>query len=230
LAVGAVALCVQLTQSRTGILVLLAVLGVYLIRRYRTLGVIAAIALTVVLPMIGGRADGTDADQSTMERYEAWRTAMDLIRSYPVFGVGFDRFQEYHLLTAHNSYLLVPAELGLPGMVMWLAILCISLITPISVLRQLPKQGHTDVLPARTWGLALIASFAGLVVGMLFFSLAYHELIWIYVGLSAAYYRAVVASFPEISVRLRLGGVVAISALAVALLVFFSFLLKWKGY
>ncbi len=230
LAVGLVAVCLHMTQSRSGVLVLITVLGVYLINRYRTLGALAAIGIAIVIPMIGGRADAGGADESTLDRYEAWRTALDLIRSHPVMGVGFDRFQDYHLLTAHNSYLLVPAELGLPGQFMWLAVLCISLSTPLSVLRQLPDQGHPDVLPARTWGLALTASFAGLAVGMLFFSLAYHELIWIYVGLSGAYYRAVAQSFPQISVRLRLFGLAAIGLLAIGILGVFSILLKWKGY
>ena len=70
-------------------------------------------ALPVLL--LGGRS-GENADQSTLERYEAWSTGLTMFRGNPVFGVGARQFAEHHYLTAHNSYVLSFAELGFPGL------------------------------------------------------------------------------------------------------------------
>jgi O-antigen ligase len=39
-----------------------------------------------------------------------------MFKSNPVFGVGPDMFTEHHHLTAHNSFVLVMAELGVVGL------------------------------------------------------------------------------------------------------------------
>src|SRR5690606_41715477 len=44
---------------------------------------------------------------------------------------------------------------------------------------------------ARTWGMALTASFAGMLVGVFFLSFNYHYVFWIYLGLTGALYAAV---------------------------------------
>lgn len=226
-AVAGVVYLIDLTQSRTGIMVVLAVMGVYLINRYRGFGVVAAIALTVAMSFIGGRSD-TGADESVLERYEAWRTALDLVRSHPILGVGQGQFNEYHYLTAHNSYMLIPAELGLPGFLSWLGVLVISAVIPIQALRQL--RDHPLALPIRTWAVALLSALAGILVAMMFLSLPYHVLVWVYLGLCGAFWGAVRSIAPEFQVRLGLGGLAAIAGGALGLLAVIWVLLRVKGY
>jgi len=72
---------------------------------------------------------------------------------------------------------------------------------------------------ARPWGLALIASFAGLAVGIFFLSFSYHYVLWIYIGLSGALYGAVRAHYPAFKVRLGLPDLALVFAIDIAIIV-----------
>ncbi len=115
-----------------------------------------------------------------------------MFKAYPLFGVGQQQFVEHHILTAHNSYVLAAAELGFPGLLLFSIVMYVCMKVPIAALRRLGPAGAdggvADV--ARTWGMALIASWAGFLVGIFFLSFCYHEILWIYVGLIGAYYAA----------------------------------------
>jgi putative inorganic carbon (HCO3(-)) transporter len=116
-----------LTHSR-GALIGLAVLG--LVAARRKLGTTASLALGVflVIAMLtidftGGRAlsAGEGGD-----RLEAWATGLELFKSAPVLGVGFGNFTDFNEITAHNSFVLALAELGLLGSTIWLALLVVT--------------------------------------------------------------------------------------------------------
>ncbi|MGB4787029.1 MAG: O-antigen ligase family protein, partial [Candidatus Acidiferrum sp.] len=68
----------------------------------------------------GGRgisaADGAD-------RLEAWANGLEMFKSAPLFGIGFNGFTDFHEITAHNSFVLCLAELGLLGSTLWMALL-----------------------------------------------------------------------------------------------------------
>jgi O-antigen ligase len=120
--------------------------------------------------------------------------------------VGIGRFTEHHYLTAHNSLILVVAELGLPGMLLWTSIVYVALKIAVQGMRP-------DVAPVgRTWALALLASTTGLVVGAFFLSFAYKDVFWIYVGLTGVLFQAIRRHEPTFSVDfgIRDLGVVAL--------------------
>jgi hypothetical protein len=206
LALVLVGACAVLTGSRGGQLVFLAVLGTLFVKRFGALG--AAIGATLALPLLllGGRK-GLEATTSTMERVDCWVEALMIWRAHPLFGAGLGRFGEYHYMTAHNSYLLTLAELGPVGMLLFGAIVYLSAKIPFEVLRRYPRYAtgprSEGARVARPWALALLASFAGLAVGIFFLSFAYHYVLWIYVGLSGALYSAVRAH--DASFRVRFG-------------------------
>jgi hypothetical protein len=50
-----------------------------------------------------------------------------MLRGSPIFGVGFGNFTNHSVLTAHNSIILPMAELGIPGLTIWLGIIWYSL-------------------------------------------------------------------------------------------------------
>jgi O-antigen ligase len=113
-----------LTHSRGG---LIALAAVALMAARKKLGttVSTALAAAFILGMLaldftGGRgisaADGAD-------RLEAWANGLEMFKSAPLFGIGFNGFTDLYEITAHNSFVLCLAELGLLGSTLWLALL-----------------------------------------------------------------------------------------------------------
>lgn len=219
-----VLLCAVLTASRGGQLVILAVLGVYGLKRFGAKGLAFGGVLAAPLLLLGGRS-GEEASSSTLERLDAWASALSIWRSNPILGVGLGQFTEYNYLTAHNSYLLTLAELGLPGMIIFTIILYMSAKIPFVVLRDVCDAPMDDggVAPGaavtRPWAMGLTAAFAGLAVGIFFLSFAYHYVLWIYIGLSGALYSAVRRHHPSLKVRLHLPDLAAVLAIDVAIIV-----------
>ncbi|HEY8997230.1 MAG TPA: O-antigen ligase family protein, partial [Edaphobacter sp.] len=110
-----------LTHSRGGMLALLAVI---LFASRRKIGTIAA-ALMAAAGFAGatvvGWSGGRDVSvKAGSERLEAWSTGLQLIKSHPLFGVGYLRFNEYFYITAHNTIVVCAAELGMFGLFCWL--------------------------------------------------------------------------------------------------------------
>jgi hypothetical protein len=59
-----------------------------------------------------------------------------------------------------------------------------------------------QALQIRAWAMALLSGFAGMMVGIFFLSFTYHYVLWIYFGLSAAYYCAIRGTDPTFKVSL----------------------------
>ncbi len=220
-----VGMCVLMTESRGGQLVVLAVLGAYFIKHYGWRGVaVAAIASAPIL-LYGGRS-GAEADSSSTERIECWWEGMYMFRTHPLFGVGFDRFTDFHYLTAHNSFVLAPAELGFPGMMLWTAIVYLSVKIPWSALGRYASWPQAAV--ARTWAMSLLASWIGMIVGVFFLSFDYHYVLWIWFGLTGAFYAAVKTHDPEFDVRMTLRDFAALGSFNVMLIVVITLYTRWK--
>ena len=219
---------VYLTQSRGGLLAALLVPGIYVVRRWGLRAVIPAALLALPLLMAGGRS-GEDADLSTEMRYEAWATGLAMFKHSPVFGVGARLFGSHHFLTAHNTFVLTLAELGFPGMVMFVSIVYLSFKTLIVGLRDL-----RDVPAARAatvWGMALLASMAGVVFQINTLSFAYHSVMWIMFGLIGAWYSAVRYHRPEFRVHMTWTDlIIVVGACAAYALVLLPIFLRYKGY
>jgi O-antigen ligase len=196
-----VMLLVVKSQSRGGQLVFLAVLGIYFVRRFGWAGVTAALILAVPLLLLGGRS-GSSAEESSMLRYHAWDAGLAMVRHSPLLGVGMRQFGEHYFLTAHNSYILTPAELGLPGMLLFTILLYLSVKTAYRGLRDFADV--PDAGAARTWGLALLACWAGFLIQLSFLSFAYHSVLWVYFGVTGAYYSCVKSHAPNWRVRFGL--------------------------
>jgi len=225
-----IAMCcvaVWMTESRGGLIVMLLVPGVYAIRRWGWSVVIPAAALAAPVLMLGGRS-GEAADLSTEMRYEAWGVGLDLWHHSPVFGVGARQFAEHHYLTAHNSFVLMLAELGIIGLFLFTAIVYLCLKTLILGLRELRDEPGTRA--AQIWGMALLAAMAGILFQINTLSFAYHMALWLFFGLCGAWYSAIRRHKPAFEVKLHFIDILIIagSCLAYATVILPLFL-KAKG-
>lgn len=208
-----VGLCAIFTQSRGGQLVFLAVLGSYFIKRVGgARGLAVGLVMALPLLLLGGREG---AEDSTSERVLCWWVGMHLVVGWPLFGVGYGQFIEYHRQTAHNSYILAAAELGLPGLLLWSAVVYLSVKIPVQALR-------ARLAPvARIWSLALLASMAGFLIGIMFLSYMYKDILWMYLGLTGVLYQAIRRHDPEFRVAFTWRDLVLIALIDLTLLVLF---------
>jgi hypothetical protein len=204
------------TASRTGQLAFIAVVAVYWVQRVGWKGLLAAAVLAAPALLLGGRS-GSEADESAMERLEAWSAGMTMFKSSPIWGVGKSQFLEHHVLTAHNTVMLEAAELGLVGMLLWVGILYTGFKITLVALRRYGSR--PDGTLASDWARALLASLCGIAVGTSFLSLGYHPLVWAFLALPGAYYLTVRRRDPEFHVVFGVRDLLAVGALGILYLV-----------
>ena len=113
---------IYLTHSRGALLALVAMAVVAARRRIGTVpALLVAVGLFVAamaLHFTGGRDISA---QSGADRTALWSDGLQLLKSHPLFGVGFRYMPEYtdSHLTAHNSVAVCAAELGFVGLYFW---------------------------------------------------------------------------------------------------------------
>ena len=181
-------LCVMFTQSRAGFLGL-ALFAVLLLLRSRpnlrviALLVVAAVAVVLFAPSsvwerIGGMYE-MPTDASAHDRYTIWKVAAAIISDHPLFGIGLgaypDAHFDYSLLRAewanvqgkwatHSTWLSITAETGIPGLLLYLAMLGSVFRRIALVRRRLParfEEWRFDLryLEAGLAGFMMCASF-----------------------------------------------------------------------
>lgn len=82
-----------------------------------------AIGLGLTAANFGGARALSMREGSIAGRLEAWSAGLQMLKSSPLFGVGFRNFTDHHELTAHNSFVLCFAETGMLGYFFWLGML-----------------------------------------------------------------------------------------------------------
>ena len=219
---------VWLTKSRGGLIAAMLVPGVYLLRRYGLKAVIPAALVAIPVMMLGGRSDAA-AEISTQNRYEAWAAGLDMFKHSPVYGVGARMFSDHHWLTAHNSFVLTLAELGIVGMFLFVTLIYLgmkTLLVGLWRLRDIPGTAAPQV-----WGMSLLSAFAGIVFQINTLSFAYHSVLWLFLGLIGAWYSSVRHHMPQLDIKIRIGDLFAISVLVFGYaFVALPLYLKYKGF
>lgn len=173
---------VYLTRSRGGMLSLLLLIGLALRKR---IGKVGALILAGMLGMIllalnftGGRA------MREPGRWEAWSAGLVMLKASPIWGVGYGFFTDNHVRTAHNSYILCFAELGLVGYFLWLAVLLVTLFELYS-LTKLPEEDADDH-ELQIIGEALVLGFLTYLAAAWFLSRTYAMTLYIVIGMAVA--------------------------------------------
>lgn len=180
---------IYLTKSRGAMLALAAMLGVYVWRkRGAVLAVLLGGGALGVLKMISPRMNELNPDEaSAFGRVDAWYEGLHLFLSHPLLGVGTNNFTEYNYLTAHNSFILVLAETGFIGYVLWLAFIGYGLWMSLSVVRFRPSAEWLDSdeqAPLR-WqtthalGMTMLLAQAGFVAAAFFLSRSYVPILYL---------------------------------------------------
>src|SRR5262249_25958672 len=138
-------------------------------------------------------------------RVDAWYTALQLFIWRPLTGVGMGLFTEHNALTAHNSWMLVLAELGIFGYVVWfsLAGFCIQQMYAVGqyvapptgspAARDPKSQGEPRI---ETLGITLFYTSVGVLACAFFLSRSYSLMFFLYWGLCTGMYNGARARLP----------------------------------
>lgn len=113
-----IAVATYYTNSRGSMLAAFASIVAYFVIRYRSVkGTAVGLFLAAVAIVFGPSrlAQISATEESAYGRIEAWYQGYQMFKSSPFFGVGQGMFTDFHSITAHNSFVLVMAELGIVG-------------------------------------------------------------------------------------------------------------------
>jgi O-antigen ligase len=121
-----------LTQSRGGLLALIAGLGVYLVNRYGWMrsSVIFSVVLGGLFVVFEGRQvdiSGGISGGTGAQRTDLWYAGLNMLKWSPLVGWGHGQFVQEEGLVAHNSYIQALAEWGFLGGMMFVGLFYIVL-------------------------------------------------------------------------------------------------------
>jgi O-antigen ligase len=186
-----------LTQSRGGLLGLLAGLFVLLCiklgpRRGALLGIVA---FPLMILAIGGRQSEIDTGGTAQSRFQLWAEGLSLMWQNPITGIGVGEFDEEVGHVAHNSFLQAYVETGLVGGTLFLSAFAFAALGILLIHRQ-PSFANRS---AAFRGLQpfVVAMIVGYAAGL--YSLSRNLVVptYLMLGLAAAYTRIALPATPS---------------------------------
>jgi O-antigen ligase len=186
---------IYLTNSRGGVLSLLLLVLAYFYFRF---GIIKALVVTlislplayIVLSMFRTIGEG---DGSADGRIRAWYGGVEMFKRRPIFGIGKGEFTDEYGKAAHNSYVLMFAELGLLGYCLWFLTIGLTLQFLLKIIH-LDKEKYTenknmlnDIFLAK----CMFFSFLAYLSTAFFLSRTYVVFLYVFLGLAFALYHRV---------------------------------------
>jgi len=168
--------CLVLTYSRGAWISLLAVIGVYGMlcnRKIFWLLILLPVAMLcghdAILERIMSIINPTDT--SSTLRIALWESTIAMIMDKPLLGIGWGSYwlvyPEYdfflnnanvHIFHAHNMYLNIAAEIGIPGLITFLSIMYSHVRLALSVLRNSFESWSAGLM------LGIIAAIGGIII------------------------------------------------------------------
>ncbi|MBA6295147.1 O-antigen ligase [Colwellia sp. MB02u-9] len=201
---------IYLTGSRGTMLGAGALIAVYFIvmnagpKLFITIVVLAPIAATVITSL------QSNMDESADGRLEAWYAGVLMLLHNPIFGIGMGQFLEEHGLVAHNSYIHVAAELGVPGYSLWGGALIFTALTGYLFVQDriskkklddaettLPPEEEAELFLNKT----LFFSLVGFMITGFFISRMFTLLLFIFLGMAIASHIRLVKLNPEYAIH-----------------------------
>lgn len=229
-----------LTHSRGGMLALLAVAVVAARRRIGTVPALllvgALFVASMALHFTGGRDISADAGE---DRTALWGESMQLLKSHPLFGVGFGSLPDYLGHTAHNTVMVCAAELGLFGLYFWSLFLfptvrdALAIASPEAVSEGEPLVPEESPFPGvsqkiemldkaeiNRLGRLMVLSFTGFLIAGWFLSRAFVTTLFMLGGMTEVIFemalqRGMIASRLPFARVLRYSGVLTIMLLLI---------------
>lgn len=201
---------IAMTHSRGGFLSLAVGILIMVLRSRNRIAGLVMIGLVLIGGALAAPAGikqrvisigSYQEDTSAQARFAAWRTAGVMIKSNPIFGVGFGHFQDnYHLYdpantdrslkktkgyVAHNSYLQIWAECGTPTFVLYLFLIFLSFLDLWTVRGMAVRRLYDSWII--NYATMFEASLGTFVLGSVFLNRAHFDLLYHWVAIILAF-------------------------------------------
>lgn len=193
---------VMLTDSRGGFLAMATVFGALVMMSRKKLLAVSMIPIVVAafflfvpqryLDRISSISDTQEA--SSKGRLVAWANGLRMIKDRPITGVGYRNFvYVYHFYTidkneqrrvAHNSYIQVAAESGLPAFFIFMTLIAYTVYRLRALRRRVRGEPGTEWVV--NYSRALEVSIYGYMMGAMFLNRAHFDLYYHVVAMSIA--------------------------------------------
>ncbi len=188
-----------LAASRGGFLGLVAALLFFVLnsrQRARNLALVALLVLPLSLispasPVARLLHPGGTETEAQQNRLVAWKAGLRMIQAHPLVGIGLGNFKPLMAVyadpdvkvesVAHNVYIEIAAEMGIPALLVFAGIMYFSYRTASQVRRRLVRSGPPLL---QQTALGFQAGLLGFAVACLFVSAEYQKLYWLMVFLS----------------------------------------------
>jgi hypothetical protein len=198
--------CIYWTNSRGSLVgALVVIFSFFYIKYGKTKSILLALAsLPVVIYIMGKFREISADDASSDSRIEAWYQGVLMFKSHPILGVGKDQFIEHHMRTAHNSFVLVMAELGTLGYFIWVTFV-LTIFYMLSTILKLDVDKSTDqelFIKERQLALYLLVSIIGFCTTAFFISRAYILIFYIFAAMCTALFFRISKIHPDLTFKI----------------------------
>jgi O-antigen ligase len=164
--------------------------------------ILSPIAATVIASL------QSNIDASANGRLEAWYAGIQMLIHNPIFGIGKGQFYDHHGLVAHNSYIHVAGELGVPGYSLWGGALIFTVLTGYLFIKASKLKKDTEATASevvideafeneRLLNKTLFFSLIGFMITGFFISRMFTLLLFIFMGMALASHIRMIKLKPE---------------------------------
>ncbi|QMU61461.1 MAG: hypothetical protein GKR92_07040 [Gammaproteobacteria bacterium] len=216
---------IYLTGSRGTMLGLLLMVAVNAWFKFKRVVSLFLIAITVPIAFsLTQLSTISSGDASSAGRIDAWGSGIQMLKSNPLFGVGYGLFTVHHPIPAHNSYVQVFSEIGLVGYFFWLGFLAMSMygLYKFSYKFNISNEKSELYLEHKSVATTVLFSLLGFAITSYFISRSVQPLLFILCAMSAGVYYQIRKNFPEFEM-LRLSNSYRICAFLVVCSILFVY-------
>jgi hypothetical protein len=185
-------------------------------------GVIAVAAVVISTGKLTIRNEASfEASTKVSDRYrtDAMMTGYRLWKEFPIFGVGYQNFEQHHLIDPHNAFLCSLGEMGTVGLFLFAFGMWMNFKAVLMARRKAREAGRRDLDYLLT---GVACGMTGGTMSLTLFLSTYAALNWLVIVLiGSATYRAAQSELPELRLGISpwdIGGAILSSLLVVGVI------------
>lgn len=151
----------------------------------------AGVAYAITPPEQKARFEAMGSDPTSLTRTTYWKHGLEMMRDYPILGIGFGNWTPYHSVIygtgqlPHNIFIQAGAELGVTGLLVFVALLGWTFVINRDTRRVAATMGDRGRF-AHYMAHGLDGAMVGFVVSGFFVTVLYYPYFWINLAMTVA--------------------------------------------